>query len=289
MRCATSAVVVDFPLVPVIATSGDCGAQRRRSRQNSSMSPITSTAAARASPTGQCGAGWVSGTPGASTSAEILDQSSWRKSAVGTPALVAFATASALSSQPTTSAPPASSALALASPDPPSPKSATFFPANVVIGIKLSARSSQLESREAGKRKHHRYDPESNDDLRLCPSQLLEMVMDGRHSENPLSRELVRCDLHDHRHRFQHEQPADHGQHDLVLRRYRDGADHAAKCQRAGVAHENRSRRRIEPKKSQACTDHCAANNGKLSGPRNIVNVQILGEEGVADQIRDKP
>ena len=61
----------------------DCGALRRRSRQNSSMSPITSTAAARASPTVQCGAGWVSGTPGASTSAAIFDQSTWRRSAVG--------------------------------------------------------------------------------------------------------------------------------------------------------------------------------------------------------------
>ena len=43
------------------------------------------------------------------------------------PALVAFATVSALSSQPTTSAPPASSALALTSPEPPSPNTATFL------------------------------------------------------------------------------------------------------------------------------------------------------------------
>ena len=83
-----SAVVVDLPLVPVMATNGAFGALRRRSRQNSSMSPITSTAAARASPTVQCGAGWVSGTPGASTSAAIFDQSICRRSAVGMPALV---------------------------------------------------------------------------------------------------------------------------------------------------------------------------------------------------------
>ncbi len=71
-RWAVSAVVVDLPLVPVMATNGAFGACARRSRQNSSMSPITSTAAACASPTDQCGAGCVSGTPGASTSAEIL-------------------------------------------------------------------------------------------------------------------------------------------------------------------------------------------------------------------------
>ena len=82
-RCAISAVVVDLPLVPVMATNGASGAWRRRSRQNSSMSPITSTAAARASPTVQCGAGCVSGTPGASTSAAIFDQSTCRRSAVG--------------------------------------------------------------------------------------------------------------------------------------------------------------------------------------------------------------
>ena len=63
-RCAVSAVVVDLPLVPVMATNGAVGAISARSRQNSSMSPITSTPAARASATDQCGAGCVSGTPG---------------------------------------------------------------------------------------------------------------------------------------------------------------------------------------------------------------------------------
>jgi len=125
-RCATSAVVVDFPLVPVMATNGAPGATRRRSRQNSSMSPITSTAAFRASATLQCGLGWVSGTPGASTSAAIFDQSSSRRSAVGMPAAFAFATLCASSSKATTSAPPARSALALTSPEPPSPNTATF-------------------------------------------------------------------------------------------------------------------------------------------------------------------
>ena len=85
-RCAAdvpiSAVVVDLPLVPVMATNGASGAWLRRSRQNSSMSPMTSTPAARASPTVQCGAGWVSGTPGASTSAAMRDQSISRRSAV---------------------------------------------------------------------------------------------------------------------------------------------------------------------------------------------------------------
>ena len=134
-RWAISAVVVDLPLVPVMATKGAPGAWNLRSRQNNSMSPITSTPAFRASATTQCGAGWVSGTPGASTRLAILLQSASCKSAVGIPAALAFATLAALSSNATTSAPPASSALALASPEPPRPKIATFFPAKVVTGI----------------------------------------------------------------------------------------------------------------------------------------------------------
>ena len=71
-----SAVVVDLPLVPVIAMKGARGASFARSRQKSSMSPMISIAAAFAFATDQCGWGWVSGTPGASTSAAASDQSS---------------------------------------------------------------------------------------------------------------------------------------------------------------------------------------------------------------------
>src|SRR4029077_14645332 len=80
-------------------------------------------------------AGWVSGTPGASTSAAILDESTLRKSAVGMPAALAPATLCGASSNATTSAPPASSALALTRPEPPRPNTATFCPAKVVTGI----------------------------------------------------------------------------------------------------------------------------------------------------------
>jgi hypothetical protein len=64
-----SAVVVDLPLVPVIAMNGALGAAALRSRPNSSTSPMISTPAPRANSTVQCGLGWVSGTPGDSTKA----------------------------------------------------------------------------------------------------------------------------------------------------------------------------------------------------------------------------
>ncbi len=110
IRCATSAVVVDLPLVPVMATNGAFGAVRLRSRQNSSMSPITATPARCAASTVQCGVGCVSGTPGASTSAAKFAQETSRRLAVVKPALAAWARLSALSSLATTSAPPAFSA-----------------------------------------------------------------------------------------------------------------------------------------------------------------------------------
>ena len=78
-------------------------------------------------------------------------------------------------------------------------------------------RSPQLQGREAGKRQHHRDDPEPDHDLRLGPAQLLEMVMDRRHPEDTFAGELERYHLHDHRDGFEHEQAADHRQHDLVL------------------------------------------------------------------------
>src|SRR3954452_9771678 len=188
VRCAISAVVVDLPLVPVIVTNGASGAWRRRSRQNSSMSPITSQPASRAFSTLQCGTGWVNGTPGASTSATKFVQETLRKSAVMKPACAALATFSALSSAAITSAPPAFSAWHEASPEPPRPNTATVLPANEVTGI-MAQPSAQLQSGKAGQCQHHRDDPESDDELRFGPALLLEVVMDRRHPEHALARE----------------------------------------------------------------------------------------------------
>lgn len=50
--------------------------------------------------------------------------------------------------------------------------------------------SSKLQRGQRKQRKHKCGDPESGDDLRLFPTQQLEMVMDRRHLEDPLSPEL---------------------------------------------------------------------------------------------------
>src|SRR3954465_478646 len=189
MRCAIKAVVVDLPLVPVMATNGASGACRRRSRQNSSMSPITSIAASRAFSTLQCGTGCVRGTPGASTSAAKLAQETLRKSAVMKPACAPLATFSALSWAAIASAPPAFKAWQDASPEPPRPNTATVLPAKDVTGIKTSP---QFQRGEAGQRQHHRDDPEPDHDLRLGPALLLEVVVQRRHPEHAFSRQLER-------------------------------------------------------------------------------------------------
>src|SRR5580698_9367178 len=157
------------------------------------MSPITSMPACRANSTLQCGAGWVSGAPGVRISAAKFAQDTLRKSAVMKPACAALATLSALSSAAITSAPPARSAWQLASPEPPRPNTATVLPAKDVTGIK---GSPQLQGGEAGERQHHRNDPEADHDLRLGPTQLLEVMMDRRHLEDALSRELEGGHLH---------------------------------------------------------------------------------------------
>src|SRR5262249_6208544 len=178
------------------------------------MSPITSTAALRASPTVQCGAGWVSGTPGDSTSAAIFDQSMCRRSAVTIPAALACAILAPSSSPATTSARPASNACALARPEAPSPNSATLLPANVPTRIVYSIRvqsivtmvsvtgttsSPQFQRGQAGEREHDRDDPEADHDLRLGPPELLEMMVDRRHLEDAPAGKLERDHLHDHR------------------------------------------------------------------------------------------
>ena len=84
-RWAISAVVVDLPLVPVMAMKGASGASFARSIQNSSTSPMIWMPAARARSTVQCGLGWVSGTPGESTSASKSFQLAARRLAVRRP------------------------------------------------------------------------------------------------------------------------------------------------------------------------------------------------------------
>ena len=135
-RCAISAVVVDLPLVPVMATNGASGAWRRRSRQNSSMSPITSTPALRASSTLQCGADGSAERPAPAPAPRCSHQSSVAQIGGRNAGRARLAPRSrhCRRRRPRRRRRPAAR-WQLARPEPPRPNTATVLPAKVVTGI----------------------------------------------------------------------------------------------------------------------------------------------------------
>src|SRR5688572_5449732 len=215
--CPTSAVVVDLPLVPVMAITGalpGLSASVRISRAKRSTSPITGTLAALACSTTPCGWGWVSGTPGDSTRAAIFSHGHVRQGVISAPSWPPRSRAALSSSHAITCVPPATSERTAPSPVRARPKTATVLLAKARLAIILSP---QLQGCEAKQGQHHRHDPEADHDGGLGPAQLLVMMMDRGHAEDALAGELERDHLHHHRHGLDHEQSAHQRQHDLVL------------------------------------------------------------------------
>ena len=106
---------------------------------------MISTPASRARVTVQCGAGWVSGTPGDSTRASSVRKSTPPRSTTGTPWPAAVSREAPVSSHASTSAPPDTSAPAQARPDRASPNRATRLPANERAGNTWRYRSLSVE------------------------------------------------------------------------------------------------------------------------------------------------
>src|ERR1700689_2518363 len=205
-----SAVVVDLPLVPVMP------AKRAvlQASASSSMSPMIGTLARRARSATGCGLGWVCGMPGDSTSALAPSSPCRARSVRASPEFCAVWRFSAASSQASTRAPPCFSAKAAANPERASPSTATVSLRKLATGI---IASPQLQRGEAGDRQDRGDDPEADDDGRLLPALLFEMVVERRHAEHALAGEFEARHLHDHRHGLEHEQPADDRQHEFVL------------------------------------------------------------------------
>ncbi len=139
---AIRAVVVDLPLVPVMATIFGrlCAGAAATVRANSSMSPRISTPASRAFSTTQCGLGCVKGTPGDSIRAEIEYQSALARSTRVKPSARAASRLASFSSHSTTLAPPACRARAAVSPVRPRPNTATVLPTKPRTGIMMCER-----------------------------------------------------------------------------------------------------------------------------------------------------
>ena len=179
-----SAVVVDLPLVPVMATTLPGAPCFARSRQNSSMSPITSTPAASARTTAQFGSGWVRGMPGREHErgeARPVDRREIAQNEPGGqrlgPALLVVVPGEHIGAAGFERAHGGDAAQAQA------------LDRYVAAGKDRHGNHSewnlaQFQRGEASKRKHHGDDPEPDHHGRFGPALLLEMVMQGRHAEH---------------------------------------------------------------------------------------------------------
>ena len=182
---AISAVVVDLPLVPVMATNGASGALAPRSRAKSSMSPTIGTPASSARLTVQCGVGMGQRHAGreheqpeaAPVGLSEIDQRNSRSRS-------AFASGGAVV--------PGGDFGAAGDQRPRGRQSraaeAEQGDALVRAWSRPASSSPQLQRGEADHRQHEGDDPEPHDDLRLRPAELLEMMMDRRHAGTPACR-----------------------------------------------------------------------------------------------------
>src|SRR5260221_14719729 len=105
-----------------------------------------------------------------------------------------------------TRAPPRCSACAATRPERARPMTATFSPRNVATSI---MPLPQLQGGAPGDRQVRGDDPEADDDGRLLPAFLLEMLVKRRKTEDALAGQLEARHLDDDRHHLQHEEPAD--------------------------------------------------------------------------------
>src|SRR5436309_7834159 len=80
-----------------------------------------------------------------------------------------------------------------------------------------SSSLTQLQGRKSEESKDQRENPEPDNDPGLRPPGQLKVMMDRRHLKDALLAQLVRNHLQDHRERFQHKDPADERQQQLLL------------------------------------------------------------------------
>src|SRR5438067_969788 len=163
--CAISAVVVDLPLVPVIATTGArpfVAAAGRIVRANNSTSPITSAPPLRARRTTACGCGCVRAMPGLRINAATVSHGHETQFVTLAPFDAAATRLASLSSHAKTSAPPALNASMADRPERARPNTPTVLPRKQVTSITI--RSPEFQRRKPDEGEHHGDNPEANHD-----------------------------------------------------------------------------------------------------------------------------
>ena len=266
-----SAVVVDFPLVPVIAISGHVATSIWRAHGK--------TTRCRRSPphwpcvqelTVQCGSGMCQRHSRAPAPArQRLTSRSREDFAVFSPAACAseilrlvVVEGDDVQRSPSSSARAASETWTCRG-----RKTATRFPANVVTGIKAHLNLSVARpARAPAPRRRSR---SGDHDLRTRSSRAARVVVDRRHLEHALAGQLERDDLHDHRRplRQTSNRPPTIASTISCLIGNRDRAAAARpSASEPGVAHEDRGRRRVEPEKPRLAPITAPQSDRQLAG-----------------------
>src|SRR5690606_35307191 len=148
--------------------------------------------------------------------------------------------------------------------------------------------SPQLERRKPDQRQYDGDDPETNDDGWLLPALLLVVVMQRRHAEDALSGQLVGKDLDDDGDRLEHEEAANDPKDDLVLGDHRHAAKRASAGEGARVPHEDHRWRGVVPEETESCTDQRATEDRQFSRALDVVDLQVVRIDHIADQIGDE-
>src|SRR5215216_5828086 len=269
-------VVVDLPLVPVMATIGPFS-----QREASSSSPIVSTPLPRASSNTGCS----SATPGLATirsaCASVEDRCPPSSSSIPRWRNRDASSNEGRTSVSSTRAPLRASSSAAAMPLRAAPTTTTRRPATV----NPSTPSPQLERCQAEQRKDDGQDQEARDDLRLAPTDQLEVMVDRRHLEHALAGELEGRDLDHDRRRLHHEDATDDDEQQLLLDQDGDRADRAAERERADITHEDFGGVRVVPKEAETRADQRAAEDRHFTSRRKSDQIEVGSELRVARDV----
>ena len=113
-------------------------------------------------------------------------------------------------------------------------------------------------------------------------------MMNRRHGEKPSAGQFETQDLEDDRDRFDHENPADDGEKQLLFAANRDDPNHAADGERAGVAHENFGRMAVEPKKAEPGADERRTDHGKLAREGIKRDLEVLRDPKIPGRVGEQ-
>src|SRR5882757_2707761 len=275
-RMAVSmATVVVLPLVPVTASHTGGSACSAHSRQASSTSPITSIPArAAAASTGASGR-----QPGAVTTSAVSGGGVRRSCATRRPGSASATDRSrpTSASVTVTTAPSASSALATGGPVTPAPVTRTCAPASVTSAPAAVAEPVAVEQPEAEHAGGGPEQPESDDHRGFRPPGEFEVMVERGHSKYSAAGGAERGDLHNHRQRLHHEQPADDHHQQFGTGGHREPREQAAQREGTRVAHEDLGRCRVPPQEADAGAHRGGRDQRQV---QRVAHVEAAGQAG---------